>query len=415
MDKQTVREPWVVRSGRWLTKRRGIMFAPFFTVVLFAARWATSLQLEIGFDLLGIICLVAGTRLRWVAASYHESSHHSEPITAGPYAWVRHPLYLSNFLLGFGIVLIAGWWPMIVLYDVLFLPVHVLIARSEEVHLTRLYGERYEIYRRAVPALLPWRRFGGPRYGSPSPFKLQKGQEGLKAIGYLAGALGILLVKQLRQGIEFPSLHPLSWSSWQICSAIGLLLVIFRPKTRSSILRVCQTTLAILGVAFLAIHVPGIWPSRVAILPGDSHTFVEEVGGIHELSSGLTPAASPEPVSTIPGKPPPASATPVIRHLSVGSQLWNHSELLGGVSAFGIVTAIEKGREGKNFRFSHELNEAGQTAFVVSSVLALWKQWRRTPQGALMPKASEESWQWKVHPTFDRDGVTLSAIFKRRF
>lgn len=252
-------DPWIVRAGRWFTKRRGIILAPFFTVVLISARWAASPWLERLGDLVGFLCLLAGTRLRLVAASYHESSHHAEPITAGPYAWVRHPLYLSNFLLGLGIVLIAGWWPMVIAYVLLFIPIHILIARSEEVHLIHLYGEKYIAYLRAVPALIPWRRYPGPIYGSRSEFKIQKGQERLKAVGYLAATAGILMVKELRNHIRLPALPSFNGFVYMACAVGVLSAVILRPKVRSPLLRVFQTAVAIFGVLILASHLPGVW------------------------------------------------------------------------------------------------------------------------------------------------------------
>ena len=68
----------IVRTGRWLTGRRNVLLAPLFALVLVGARWAATPWRELLTDGAGILCLLAGTRLRWVAASYHESSHQSE-------------------------------------------------------------------------------------------------------------------------------------------------------------------------------------------------------------------------------------------------------------------------------------------------------------------------------------------------
>ena len=282
----------VVLLGHWLTKRRGIILTPLFLVALTAARWAPHLWIELAQDLGGLSLLFAGTGLRLLAASYHESSHHAEPITAGPYAWVRHPLYLSNFLLGLGIVLIAGWWPMILVYCLIFLPIHAVIARAEEIHLTTLYRERYAAYRQAVPALFPWRRYTGFRYGSRSEFKLRKGKERLKAIGYLTGMAGVLLVKQLRQSLHVPPLHPLSPMLWAFYLGVASLAIIFRTKTRSAWMRAGQTVLASLCILILAIHLPGVWPAPS-----------KEVGTSSPIAVGsvLPPAA--QQASSKPVKP----------------------------------------------------------------------------------------------------------------
>lgn len=258
-DSSKPREPWIVRSGRWLTKRRGIIFTPFFAVALLSSRFAVRPWIELGQDLLGVLCLVAGTRLRLIAASYHEGSHSAQPITAGPYAWVRHPLYLANFLLGLGIVLFTGWWPIWVSYAIFFLPVHILIARSEEVHLTHLYGDQYEAYRRAVPAILPWRAFSGPRHGTPNNFKLKKGKEGLKALGYAAGAAAVLVFKEWRQVVRLPEAKPLPGFVNAVLLLIAALAVIYRPKIRWGWLRGLQTAIAAACMLLLASHLPGVW------------------------------------------------------------------------------------------------------------------------------------------------------------
>jgi len=259
---------WVVHAGRWLTKRRGVLLAPLFAITLLGAHTAPWMWLEALQDIVGFVCLVAGTQLRLVAASYHESQHQSEPITAGPYTWVRHPLYLANFLLGLGIVLLAGWWPMVLAYSIFFIPTHLAIAYSEEEHLIDLYGEKYVRYRRLVPAFFPWHRFPGPCYGSRSTQKLKQGQEMLKAFGYVAAAAGILLFKQLRPVLNrFSSLrlfllHPISQAILLAAGIIAFLGILFRPQIRPSWLRTFETALVVCVGLLLAISfVPGVWPT----------------------------------------------------------------------------------------------------------------------------------------------------------
>ena len=253
---------WILEAGRWLTKRRGILLAPIFTVALVGSRWAPSLRREWVQDFAGMACLLMGSRLCFVAASYHESEGDSDssPLTAGPYAWVRHPLYLANFLLGLGIVLLTGWSPMIFFYCLFFLPTHALIARSEEMHLIGLYGQKYELYRRSVPALIPWRRYRGDIYGTPTLIKIRSGKEWFKNLGYLAGAAGILAVKELKGFAIVPASQPLSIALWLFWACLILLVVILRPQTRRSWVRHCEMALVILAALELAMHLPGAWP-----------------------------------------------------------------------------------------------------------------------------------------------------------
>lgn len=402
MTSSSSREPVVVRAGRWLTKRRGVLLAPLFAAALLGARAAALPWLELLQMGLGLACLAGGTRLRLVAASYHESSHRSQPITAGPYAWVRHPLYLANFLLGLGIVLAAGWWPMVAAYTLIFLPLHIVIARSEEVHLVGLYGESYETYRRAVPAIVPWRRFSGSRYGAPSPFKIKKGKERLKAVGYLAGMLMVQLFKQWRRGMGSLGIPPLSVGQGILVAGVAGLAVVIRPKLRSEFLRASQTVLAVACVLALVIHLPGLW------VPAG------EVPGA-PVPAALKPQTTAVSV-VFPRPATPSAAAPAQGFLlSLAREFRLQPELLGGVGVFGVAALSEGAFQAGNGAREHELEEAGRAALVSVIVLSLFRQWHQAKAG--LPLFSwEPQWNVSVRPGLDGEGnLTVSTIFKRRF
>jgi protein-S-isoprenylcysteine O-methyltransferase Ste14 len=77
--------------------------------------------------------------------------------TSGPYAYVRHPLYLGSALVLAGFALAAGrWWlgAVVALYFLLvFLPV---LGREERERETAAAAD-YAAYRSQVPALIPYR------------------------------------------------------------------------------------------------------------------------------------------------------------------------------------------------------------------------------------------------------------------
>ncbi len=74
-------------------------------------------------------------------------------ITSGPYALVRHPMYLGAQLAGLGSLLIYRTWAS--LFVALTFLALVLRARREEQALAAEFGEQWLEYRRCVPAWIP--------------------------------------------------------------------------------------------------------------------------------------------------------------------------------------------------------------------------------------------------------------------
>ncbi len=85
--------------------------------------------------------------------------------TEGPYSLCRDPLYVGNFLIGFGFTAVNGQlWSagVLVLYLLLFYPPTL---RKETRKMREFFGEAFEQYRREVPRfwprLTPYRTLGG--------------------------------------------------------------------------------------------------------------------------------------------------------------------------------------------------------------------------------------------------------------
>lgn len=105
--------------------------------------------------LVGSGFLVAlGQAVRLWAAGYLEKN--VALARGGPYAWVRHPLYLGSFLMGLGLALgVEGavWWTLayLALFAAFFLPaIHV-----EELRLQSIFGAEYQDLMVDVPRLVP--------------------------------------------------------------------------------------------------------------------------------------------------------------------------------------------------------------------------------------------------------------------
>lgn len=129
-----------------------------------AAAWYLSLVQPASALLLAAstIWTAAGCGLRSWAAGYLLKG--KRVATGGPYAYVRNPLYLGSFLIGFGFAMalyqvllppsVAFFW-MIALAG--FLSVYRAKTLAEEKELAASLGPAYETYRKRVPAFLPLR------------------------------------------------------------------------------------------------------------------------------------------------------------------------------------------------------------------------------------------------------------------
>ena len=76
-----------------------------------------------------------------------------ELVTSGPYAVVRHPMYLGLILAALGGLLIYQTWTMVVFS--LLAPFVLLRTRREESVLAVTFGKQWQDYCSRVPAFLP--------------------------------------------------------------------------------------------------------------------------------------------------------------------------------------------------------------------------------------------------------------------
>lgn len=76
-----------------------------------------------------------------------------ELVVTGLYALVRHPIYLGLLLLGFGVVLDAGYWPQILIFLMLYIQLHIK-ANFEEYLLRQKYPG-YAAYASKTPRFIP--------------------------------------------------------------------------------------------------------------------------------------------------------------------------------------------------------------------------------------------------------------------
>jgi protein-S-isoprenylcysteine O-methyltransferase Ste14 len=158
--------------GRFIFRYRDYL-APLAFVVAVAAMppvlFADFEVWDLGLDLVGVVVSLAGQALRVIVIglAYIKRGGRQKTVAAdrlvcqGVFAHSRNPLYLGNFLMVSGLLLI---WNSPVAY-LIILPSFGLallsIVRAEELFLSRRFGTQYAEYCARVPRFLP--RFSGFR------------------------------------------------------------------------------------------------------------------------------------------------------------------------------------------------------------------------------------------------------------
>ena len=153
---------------------------------LFEGTWVDGL-----IDAVGIGSLILGELLRIWAVSHAgkctRSRHLKAPvlITTGPYVYIRHPIYLGNFLIGLGMVLLADALAFIPVFLILFALQYRAIVFEEERFLSKRFGEEFSRYCDLIPKYFP------KSIGIGSGFKFGFGRAlfPLKEIGTIWGII----------------------------------------------------------------------------------------------------------------------------------------------------------------------------------------------------------------------------------
>ena len=137
---------------------------------------ATTLAADITIIIgLGLRTWAAGTIRKW-----------KQLAITGPYAWMRHPLYLGSSLILVGCCeLMRG--PMFALALVPLAIIYWLAIQQEEQAVARLYGNQWLKYSRQVPMLIP--RFGWPQFSDWSLWQAIFNREHLVWLGAICGLL----------------------------------------------------------------------------------------------------------------------------------------------------------------------------------------------------------------------------------
>lgn len=109
----------------------------------------------------GLIFILFGQAFRiWAAGHIHKDR---SVATAGPYTYIRNPLYFGSLFISIGFAVMANAWWAYVVVAFQFLFFYYLAILSEERYLGKHLGEPYLAYNAAVPRFWPT----GRRYPHP--------------------------------------------------------------------------------------------------------------------------------------------------------------------------------------------------------------------------------------------------------
>lgn len=151
---------------------------------------------------IGVPIAVAGMLTRAWASVFIEGKN-IKLATGGPFAYVRNPLYVGNFLIGLGIVMIVRNWLTITVFLGGFAILYWGTIRKEEENLKKTFGEAYLRYLKAVPRFIPRLTAYSGRDKAPVQWKLLWKHRELETFcGLLLVIVGLYLWDEvIRQGV----------------------------------------------------------------------------------------------------------------------------------------------------------------------------------------------------------------------
>lgn len=101
----------------------------------------------------GAVLVALGIAVRLWASGHIMKN--KELATGGPYAFVRHPLYVGNILLGVGFCVASGlWWSLPAFIAIMFI-FYPTTIRHEDESLHRVFKADWEQWRARTRALIP--------------------------------------------------------------------------------------------------------------------------------------------------------------------------------------------------------------------------------------------------------------------
>jgi protein-S-isoprenylcysteine O-methyltransferase Ste14 len=123
--------------------------------LLLVAVCAYFANLDTGFVILGLALALAGQIFRiWAAGFIHKNK---QLATTGPYALVRHPLYLGNFLIMIGFTIASANLYVTLAVAVFWLIWYPAAIAYEDTKLERIFEDEWRAWSKNIRAVIPGR------------------------------------------------------------------------------------------------------------------------------------------------------------------------------------------------------------------------------------------------------------------
>ena len=185
--------PWEKLGGAFFRARS----ATPVVLIAVAVLWPTPGGLSLWRAAAAAVLIAAGEICRFAAVGVAgkctrtRGANVKELVTDGPFARVRNPLYVGNFILAYGLVVLSKVTWLLWAFPAAFFLQYAAIVAWEERVLSGSFGAAYEDYRREVPAWIPSRR----PFARPSAHAFRRDiawrseRDSLRAIAIVATAL----------------------------------------------------------------------------------------------------------------------------------------------------------------------------------------------------------------------------------
>lgn len=146
--------------------------------------------------LVGLPLVVLGEVVRTWSSGYIRKDHRLA--TDGPYSLTRNPLYLGNFMLGFGFSLMANRWAVLLSFLLVFLLIYDATIEEEERKLLQRFEDAFIRYCREVPRFFPkvtgWR-------SAPFRWTLVRQHREFQTWAAVVGVLAVVVLKMWWEGL----------------------------------------------------------------------------------------------------------------------------------------------------------------------------------------------------------------------